>query len=305
MIKLSQLLGINVIESYEVLAGSNNLDRVVTGVSVLETPEFEKYIIENSLILTTLYPIKNDIPLFHKLLDILVEKNSSGIIVKIHRYIDEIPKEIIDKANALGFPIITIDYDANLSDIFNSILSEIQGSEYNKNKMMPFYTTILNNISENPSTKTLVESAKDIEDLEVLIYNPVSKNLYYSNEVIHSYYEKYSQPINTLVKDNDLLLYVTNIEYDNQVIYRVALLTTSDKRYLLYNYAEIYKMLSIFVYQKKREYFMRQNQFLLGFISNITSNYNSNEELMEVSKFYNWDVKFPLFLMLFFYSRTT
>ena len=120
MIKLSQLLAINVIESYEVLAGSNNLDRVVSGVSVLETPEFEKYIIENSLILTTLYPIKNDIPLFHKLLDILVKKNSSGIIVKIHRYIDEIPKEIIDKANALGFPIITIDYDANLSDIFNS-----------------------------------------------------------------------------------------------------------------------------------------------------------------------------------------
>ena len=299
MIKLSQLLGINVIESYEVLAGHNNLDSVVSSVSVLETPEFEKYVIENSLILTTLYPIKRDIPLFHKLLDILVEKNSAGIIVKIHRYIDEIPKEIIDKANALGFPIITIDYDANLSNIFNSIVSEIQGSEYNKNKMMPFYTTILSSISENPSTKTLVESAKDIEDLEVLIYNPVSKNLYYSNDVIRSYYEKYAHPVNTIVKDNDLLLYVTNIEYDNQVIYRVALLTTADKRYLLYNYAEIYKMLSIFVYQKKREYFMRQNQFLLGFISNITSNYNSNEELMEVSKFYNWDVKFPLFLMLF------
>lgn len=299
MIKLNQLLGINVIESYTVLTGHNNLDRIVSSVSVLETPEFEKYIIENSLILTTLYPIKNDIPLFDKLLDILVKKNSSGIIVKIHRYIDKIPKAIIDKAESLGFPIITIDYDANLSNIFNSILSEIQGSEYNKNSMIPLYTNILTSISDNPSTRTLVESAKDIDDLEVLIYNPVSKNLYYSNDVIHSYYDKYSHPINTLVKDNELLLYVTNIEYDNQIIYRVALLTTADKRYMLYNYAEIYKMLSIFIYQKKREFFMRQNQFLLGFISNITSNYNSNEELMEVSKFYNWDVKFPLLLMLF------
>ncbi|MCD4827319.1 MAG: PucR family transcriptional regulator ligand-binding domain-containing protein [Acholeplasmataceae bacterium] len=299
MIKLSQLLKINVIESYEVLTGKTNLDRLVSSVSVLETPEFEKYVIENSLILTTLYPIKEDVALFNKLLDILDKKNSSGIIVKIHRYVESIPKEIIEKASLLNFPIITIDYDANLSTVFNSILSEIQGSEYNRNNLTPFYTNILNSISDNPSTEALVESAKDIADLEVLIFNPVSKKLHCSNEVIRSYYEKYSHPTNTLVKDKDLLLYVTNIEYGNEIIYRIALLTTEEKRYLLYNYAEIYKMLAIFVFQKKREIFMRQNQFLLGFVSNITSNYNTNEELMEVSQFYNWDVKFPLFLMLF------
>lgn len=299
MIKLSQLLKINVIEAYHVLTGKNNLDRMVSSVSVLETPEFEKYVIENSLILTTLYPIKQDVILFKKLITVLDKKSSSGLIVKIHRYVEDIPQEIIDEADRLNFPIITIDYDANLSTIFNSILSEIQGSEYNKNNLTPFYTNILRKISGNPSTEALVESAKDIADLELLIFNPVSKKLYYSNEVIKSYYDKFSHPANTLVKDKDLLLYVTNIEYDNEIIYRLALLTTEEKRYLLYNYAEIYKMLAIFVFQKKRENFMRQNQFLLGFVSNITSNYNTNEELMEVSKFYNWDVKFPLFLMLF------
>jgi len=299
MIKLSQLLEINILESYEVLTGKTSLDRLVSSVSVLETPEFEKYVIENSLILTTLYPIKDNITLFTQLLDILDEKNSSGIIVKMHRYITEIPKEIIDKANLINFPIITIDYDANLSTIFNSILSEIQSSEYNENHSSPFYANFFNRISAKPSTEALVESAKDISDLEVLIYNPTSKTLYYSNEIIKLYYEKFSHPVNTLVKDKNFLLYVTNIEYNNQTIYRLALLTTEEKRYLLYNYAEIYKMLAIFVFQKKNENFMRQNQFLLGFVSNITSNYNTNEELLEVSKFYNWDVKFPLFLMLF------
>lgn len=75
MITLDKLLTINVLESYEVVAGTKHLDRRVSSVSVLETPEFEKYIIENSLILTTLYPIKEDVNLFKKLLHVLKEKN--------------------------------------------------------------------------------------------------------------------------------------------------------------------------------------------------------------------------------------
>jgi len=299
MIKLSKLLEINILESYEVLTGKTSLDRFVSSVSVLETPDFENYVIENSLILTTLYPIKDNVALFKKLLDTLDRKNSSGIIVKIHRYVKEIPEEIIEKATLLNFPIITIDYDANLSTVFNSILSEIQSSEYSEKHSSPFYAKFFNLINAKPSTEALIESVKDIDDLDVLIYNPASKELHYSNDLIKAYYDKFSHPVNTLVKDKNFLLYVTNIEYDNQTIYRLALLTIEEKRYLLYNYAEIYKMLAMFIFQKQNENFMRQNQFLLGFVSNITSNYNTNEELLEVSKFYNWDVKFPLFLMLF------
>ena len=298
MITLDKLLTINVLESYEVVAGTKHLDRRVSSVSVLETPEFEKYIIENSLILTTLYPIKEDVNLFKKLLHVLKEKNSSGIIVKIHRYIEKIPDDVLAIADAIDFPIITIDYDANLSTIFNAIISEIQGSEYSKVNST-LYSDLLKAISANPSTQELVWSAENIDDLEILIYNPTNQDLYFSNERIKTYYDRYVDSANTLVKDGDYLLYLTNIEYQGEVIYRLALLTNKDKRYILYNYAEIYKMLAVFIYQRKRETFLRQNQFLLGFVSNITSNYNTNEELIEVSKFYDWNVQFPLFLLLF------
>ncbi|MCR3905433.1 MAG: PucR family transcriptional regulator ligand-binding domain-containing protein [Tenericutes bacterium] len=299
MITLDKLLNINVIESFEIIAGKDHLNRTVSSVSVLETPEFEKYVIENSLILTTLYPIKQDISLFEKLLHILDEKKVSGIMVKIHRYVDEIPKSIIALADQLHLPIITLNYDANLSTIFNAILSELQGSEFSKSNFASFYSDMLRTIGSEPSIGKLVESVKRIDDLDILIQSPLDDKLYYSSDLIASYYAKYQHPANTLVKDNNHLLYVTNVEYQDEVIYRLALLTGEEKRYILYNYAEIYKMVSIFVYQKKRENFMRQNQFLLGFVSNITSNYNTNEELMEVSKFYNWDVQFPLFLLLF------
>jgi PucR family transcriptional regulator, purine catabolism regulatory protein len=299
VITLDKLLNINVVESFEVIAGKDHLYRTVSSVSVLETPDFEKYVIENSLILTTLYPIKQDVVLFEKLLHTLNQKKSSGIMVKIHRYVDEIPKSIIDLANDLHLPIITLNYDANLSTIFNAILSELQGNEYIKSNFSSFYSDMLRTIGSEPSIERLIESVENIDDLEILIFNPVDEKQYASSDLIISYYSKFQHPSNTLVKDNNYLLYVTNVDYQGETIYRLALLTSEEKRFILYNYAEIYKMFAIFVYQKKRENFMSQNQFLLGFVSNITSSYNTNEELMEVSKFYNWDVKFPLFLLLF------
>jgi len=299
MITLSELLKISILESFDVVAGKDHLERTVSSVSVLETPDFEKYVIEHSLILTTLYPIKADQELFKRLLYILKEKNSSGIIIKIHRYIEDIPKDVIELANELDIPMISIEYDANLSAIFNAIISEIQGSEYSKSNLTSFYSEVLKTISDKPSAKELCRSVETIDDLDILIFNPTSEDLYYSSQTIKNYFDQYSNSQSTLVKDGQSLLYLTNVEYQDEVIYRLALLTNKEKRYMLYNYAEIYKMMLIFIFQRKRENFMRQNQFLLSFVSNITSNFNTNEELMEVSKFYDWDVKFPLFLMLF------
>src|SRR5690606_29435800 len=150
MITVESLLKSSVFESYEVLSGKNNLNRPVNSVSVLETPDFANYIIEFSLILTTLYPIKSDLALFEKLLYILSEKKSSGLVVKINRYIDVIPSEIIALANKLGLPVIILDYDVNLSNLFNTVISEIQSSEFNRLGIELQHSHLFNSINSNP-----------------------------------------------------------------------------------------------------------------------------------------------------------
>lgn len=302
MITLNELLRTNVFESCKVISGANNLDKVITSVSVLETPDFSKYIIEESLILTTLYPVKQDYELFTKLLYTLKEKNSSGIVIKIKRYIDEVPPEIVSIANSIDFPIVTIDYDANLSSLFNSIIGELQSREYAKNDFSLLYYNILHDVSKNPSTKVLVKSIDQIDGLEMCILNTLTLHKYASNEEISQLFDKYRKTSNTLVMQGKNVLYFADINYDNQTIYKMAMMAPNDKRYVLYNYIEIYKMIAIFIYQKKKENLLSQNQFLMSFISNITSNYNSNQELIEASKFYNWNIKFPIMLIIFSYK---
>ncbi len=60
-ITLKDILDKEIFESYSVLTGHNALTNIVESVSILETPDFENYILEKSLILTTFYPLKNEI----------------------------------------------------------------------------------------------------------------------------------------------------------------------------------------------------------------------------------------------------
>lgn len=302
MITLNELLKTNVFESCKVVSGANNLDKAISSVSVLETPDFSKYIIEDSLIITTMYPIKEDYDLFVKLLKTLKEKNSSGLVIKIKRYIEEVPNEIVNIANSINFPIITIDYDANLSILFNSIIGELQSREFAKNNFSSLYFDILSDISKQPSTKTLIKSIDKISDLDMCILNTKSNHKYASSDLILEYFDRYQNSQNTLITHGNDIIYFTDIVYDDTLIYKMAMMSHNDKRYVLYNYAEIYKMIAIFIYQKKQENLLKQNQFLMSFISTITSNYNSNQELIEASRFYNWDLKFPLSLFVFTYN---
>ena len=82
---LKDLFEQEIFESYEILTAKTYLDRPFESVSILETPDFENYIIERSLILTTFYPIKTDVETFKKLMFALNKKDTAGVLIKMKR----------------------------------------------------------------------------------------------------------------------------------------------------------------------------------------------------------------------------
>lgn len=298
MITLGDLINKNILDKCTILSGSNNLSRTVSSVAVLETPDYEKYIIEGSLILTTLYPVKSDIELFEKLLIALSEKRVSGLAIKLHRYIDTIPTTILELANKINFPLIALDSDVNFSILFHSILSEIQFNEYERINMDDTYLRVLSDIYKYPSTAELVKNFKSIDGFDILIHNPVNNKIHSSCQSIVELFQKYSTARNTLLHIDGCILYSEDIYYDNQYIYKLLLLCKNDKQYCLYNIASIYKMLIVFVYQYKQDVFAKQERFLLNFISNITTKYNTNHDLMEAGLAFNLNIKFPITIIM-------
>lgn len=120
---VADVLRLEGFEEVRVVAGAGGLSRTVTSASLMEVPDILPYVEENTLLITTLYPIAGSKERMEQLIPELSSRNVAGICIKPLRYIEQIPEVMIQQADSLGFPIIELTGDANLSTLVNLVLS--------------------------------------------------------------------------------------------------------------------------------------------------------------------------------------
>lgn len=294
---LNHLINKKIFKSYDVMSASQTLNKEIKSVSILETPDFERYIIKDSIILTTLYPIHNELELANKLLIALKDNNTAGIIIKVHRYVESLPETFLELAEELEIPIITLNYDANLSTLFNNILFEIQLSNLSNASLEKSYASILQKVYENPTTKELMTSIKIIEDIELLIENIDDKSVKYSSENVYKYYLKHKKNSALIQRIEDNTYYLNDVVYEEKPIYKMVFLARKDRRHIIYNTIEIFRLILIIIYQKKQEKIRKQNVFLMNFVSGGSKKY-SNKDIALVVKEFQWNISFPIMLVI-------
>jgi len=109
----------------EVLAGAKGLDRTITWVKVLESPETISWLAEGELLLTVAFAIKDDLAAQRDLMRNLAAVGSSGLVIKPERYLPEIPDDMLGQANEFGIPLIRIPQDVSYLEIMTPILERI------------------------------------------------------------------------------------------------------------------------------------------------------------------------------------
>src|SRR5712664_61352 len=109
----------------EVLAGASGLDREITWVKVLESPETLDWLAPGELLLTVAFAIKDDRSAQASLVKDLARVGSSGLVIKPQRYLPEIPAEMLGQANEFGIPLIRIPEDVSYLEIMAPILERI------------------------------------------------------------------------------------------------------------------------------------------------------------------------------------
>ena len=110
-------------EGVRLVAGRRGLGRTVTSASLMEVPDILPYVEENTLLITTLYPIAGSREQMEQLIPELGSRGVAGICIKPLRYIEQIPPVMISQADELGFPIVELPMGANLSTLVNLVLS--------------------------------------------------------------------------------------------------------------------------------------------------------------------------------------
>jgi PucR family transcriptional regulator, purine catabolism regulatory protein len=296
---ISDLLSANILDSYKIVAGKGNLNREVESISLLETPDFEKYVKNRALILTTLYPIKSNLPLFKKLIQVLVDRQVAALIVKLKRYVEEIPEDIVRLSETLGLPLITLDYDANLSDISTRILNELTNESLKTISLSSFYLDLVKTLDENPKLETILSFQTRLENMDYWIYSKVQEKIVSTNKKINTIAKEIANHSPTFQKINDQFVYSDEVKLSNQLLYQVVFFSKEDNRSKIYYYAEIIKLMLVFIYQKRQEISLQQNQFLIELVTTSNTPYANNEAFQEKSEIYGWNVKFPLDMILF------
>ena len=115
-----------------VLAGMDGLNHTLSYINVMEVPDILKWVKRDELLLTTLYPMRDMTISPGELVRQLSQRNLAGIAVKIGRYVDSVPDEMVEAAEREQLPLLELQPDVSFNDIINSLLAEILNAQANR-----------------------------------------------------------------------------------------------------------------------------------------------------------------------------
>ncbi len=161
-ISVEEMLAFDVLKNAKILAGGGGLERRVTRINVMEVPDILDWVGEGEFLLTTAYSIKDELNILKNLIPELDNKGLAGIGIKMKRYVDEIPTEIIELANALSFPIVEIPFEVSYTDIMMPVLTEVINNQTNTLiKVKEIHNKLINVMLQGGSFKRIAEEISD------------------------------------------------------------------------------------------------------------------------------------------------
>ncbi|MFO1446311.1 PucR family transcriptional regulator ligand-binding domain-containing protein [Bacillus sp. Bva_UNVM-123] len=195
MKRVRDLFIVDVFQEAKILAGHAGLNRRVDTIEITETPDIVHFMAENSLVLTTGYAFKDNPQELCQFISEINGRPCAGMAIKLKRFIDEIPKEVIDLANILQFPIIQIPESLTLGEVSHQSLGFLWD-----NKIEELFYAIhvhkkfTNMMMKGYNLHSLIENLSSLLQCPVLLLNPIGDITSFSQ-----YFEK-QQMIN--MKEN-------------------------------------------------------------------------------------------------------
>ncbi|PIC73672.1 hypothetical protein CSV69_07725 [Sporosarcina sp. P26b] len=148
-----------------IVAGSEGITRKITSIEVMEVPEVVSWVTSGILVMTTFYSIKNDKEKQIEIVQTLIDKNAAGIVIKLGRFVDELPEKMLALANKENFPIIVIpksvSYINVLAPLYERLYKEKQLKENSYQPLIDF------------ESKSFASLSKAMEELSVIIGGPL------------------------------------------------------------------------------------------------------------------------------------
>jgi purine catabolism regulator len=166
------------LDNLKIIAGEKGINRKVNTVSVMDAPDIYNWLKGGEFLITTGYIMKEN-PYEIKELIIKIEKaGAAGLGIKLNRFIDALPTEVISIANELNFPIVSIPIKYSFADIINPILSEI----VNKQARTLLYSQLIHEsftdlVIKGGSIEKIIKTLSALIDKKIVYYDIYFNNI--------------------------------------------------------------------------------------------------------------------------------
>jgi purine catabolism regulator len=146
---VEKLMKIGGLRECRVIAGYRGVHKKVNYVTIMEVPDIVRWLKGSELLLTSLYPIKDNLKAQKELIPQLHELGTAALAIKPNRFVDEIPLVILEEAEKLGFPIIEIPEHISYLDILAPVMNTIFNDKVVLQQDLEQASQLLNEISLN------------------------------------------------------------------------------------------------------------------------------------------------------------
>ncbi len=181
---ISDFLQLPNFSDLKLLAGNGGLDRKLSNVTVVDTPDGANWLSGGELVITTAYMIKDDRRRLNDFINLLAQKGASGLGIKKNRYLREITEDAIYLADSMNFPVIEIPEYYPFVDIINPVLSHILDQQSRRlEKINNIHREFMTLAVDNRTIPDILHTLHLIIGIPCAFYDTHLGNVYFSDSV--------------------------------------------------------------------------------------------------------------------------
>ena len=153
-----------------VVAGHKGLQRTVRWAHIVDLPDVEPWVREGDLLLTTAFALKDNFQAQVDLIPLLAQKGLAGVLFALGTYFQDIPEEMVDLANQLDFPILTLPWEVPFVEVTRAIHEHILREQYTLiEKSLHIHEVLTRLVIEGKSLDDIVASLAELLNRSVTI----------------------------------------------------------------------------------------------------------------------------------------
>ena len=114
----------------KLLAGGGGEQNNISSVTVVDTPDGAQWLTGGEFVITTGYMVGNNTDSLVAFLHMLHQRKVAGLGIKKNRHISSIPATVLELADALNMPLISIPDHYSFVDIINPVLTRTVNRQY-------------------------------------------------------------------------------------------------------------------------------------------------------------------------------